>query len=221
MFKEWIKTIKHYFSKANSVLSKDINGKEFPKANRICFKLAFVVLACVIVWQLPKGLSDSFIDYIKDIFAIFVGFFVTVLCFVFDKLDTDSVLNQEDKDKLPAEQRGDAKTELKKKQEHNYTVRFFYTTGLIILYSAAVIFILIPNIFWGEWFNVDVRDYVLISAFGDLSMKSIGLFFLLMLRFLYRIAVILLTIKVFYYTAYCVSSLLQVLINKKKLETWN
>ena len=75
MLKEWMITLRRYFQRANSVLAKDINGKSFPKGNLIVYKLAFWGIACVIVAFLPQGLSDGFIDYIKDIFVIFVGFF--------------------------------------------------------------------------------------------------------------------------------------------------
>lgn len=221
MFKEWIKTLNSYFKKANGVITKDINGKPFSKAGRWIYWLSFWVIACIIVVFLPKGLSASFIDYIKDIFAIFVGFFVTVLCFVFDKLDTEHILKPEEEAKLPAEQRGDSRKNLKIKQEHNYTVRFFYTIGLIILFSTTVILLLIPNIFWGEWFDVDVRDYELVKTLSSITWNNVWMFVHLGFCVLYRIVVVMLTIKVFYFTTYSVSSLLQVLINKKKLETWN
>lgn len=221
MFKEWIKTLIRYFQRANNVLAKDINGKPFSKGNQLIFRLSFWVIACVVVWFLPKGLSKEFIDYIKDIFAIFVGFFVTVLCFVFDKLDTKRVLSEEERNALPVDQRGDAMSDVKLKQEHNYTVRFFYTIGLIIMFSTVVILLLIPNIFWDGWFNLDLKGYEFVKSLDAISLDSIKLFIHLSLCVAYRIVVIMLTIKVFYYTSYSVSSLLQVLINKKKLETWS
>lgn len=221
MFKEWIKTLRRYFQRANNVLAKDINGKPFSKGNQLIFRLSFWVIACVVVWFLPKGLSKEFIDYIKDIFAIFVGFFVTVLCFVFDKLDTKRVLSEEERNALHVDQRGDAMSDVKLKQEHNYTVRFFYTIGLIIMFSTVVILLLIPNIFWYGWFNLDLKGYEFVKSLNAISLDSIKLFIHLSLCVVYRIVVIMLTIKVFYYTSYSVSSLLQVLINKKKLETWS
>lgn len=221
MLKEWMITLKRYFEKSNSVLAKDINGKPFSKLSRILYILSFWVLAGAVVWFLPKGLSDVFIDYIKDIFAIFVGFFVTVLCFVFDKLDMEHIPSSEEEDKMKAEERLDSKTKVKIKHEHNYTVRFFYTIGLIILFSTLVILLLIPNIFWGDWFNLDIREYVLVDSWDSLTWDAAGAFVHLAFCVIYRIVVVLLTIKVFYFTAYSVSSLLQVLINKKKLETWS
>lgn len=221
MFKEWMKTLSRYFKKANSVLGKNINGVAFPRWNRLVFLLSFWVLSAVVVWLIPKGFSEDFIDYIKDIFAIFVGFFVTVLCFVFDKLDTERILSAEEEDNVYAEERGVSLKNLKIKQEHNYTVRFFYTIGLVILFSAAVILLLIPNIFWAGWLNMDIQGYELVKTCSEITWSNIGLFLHLSVCIIYRLIVVFLTIKVFYYTAYCVSSLLQVLINKKKLETWN
>lgn len=221
MFKEWIRTLYRYFKKSHSVLGKNINGKPFPKWRRIVFLLSFWVLSGVIVWFIPQGFSEGFIDYIKDIFAIFVGFFVTVLCFVFDKLDTEQLLSPEQENNVSAEKRADSKKILKLKQEHNYTVRFFYTIGLVILFSATVILLLIPNIFWAGWLNMDMGKYCFVQSWKELNWDSILMFFHLSLCVIYRVLVVLLTIKVFYYTTYSVSSLLQVLINKKKIETWN
>lgn len=221
MFKEWSKTLYCYFEKANGVLGRNVNGVQFPRWNRIIFHLFFWVLSIVIVWFIPKGFNEGFIDYIKDIFAIFVGFFVTVLCFVFDKLDTEPLLTPEQEDNMPAEQRADSRKILRIKQEHNYTVRFFYTIGLIILFSAMVILLLIPNIFWAGWLNINVQEYEFIRTWNCLNWENIRLFVHLTTCVIYRIVVVLMTIKVFYYTTYSVSSLLQVLINKKKLETWS
>lgn len=221
MLKEWILTLNRYFKRANEVLVKDINGNPFSKWSRLTYKLSFWVISCVVVAFLPQGLNEQFIDYIKDIFAIFVGFFVTVLCFVFDKLDTENILTPEQQDALPAEERSNSIKNVKIRQEHNYTVRFFYTIGLIILFSAIVILLLIPNIFWCELFNLDVREYEFVKSIETLSWDNVRLFFHLALCVLYRIVVMALTMKVFYYTTFSVSSLLQVLINKKKLEVWN
>ena len=221
MLREWIRTLRRFFAKAYNVLAKDINGNAFSKWDQIKYCLIFWVCTLVIVCFMPKGLNNDFINYIKDIFAIFVGFFVTVLCFVFDKLDTEKVPTQEENDKKNAEDRSTSKRNIKIIQEHNYTVRFFYTIGLIILYSTAVLCLLIPNIFWKDWFDVDIRNYEFVNTLEQITISSIMIFAHLFFCVVYRIIVVFLTIKVFYYTVYSVSSLLQVLINKKKLESWS
>ena len=66
-----------------------------------------------------------------------------------------------------------------------------------------------------------MKEYVLIDSIEKLSWCSALLFGHLLLCVIYRMVIIYLTIKVFYYTAYSVSSLLQVLIKKKNLELWN
>ena len=68
---------------------------------------------------------------------------------------------------------------------------------------------------------MDVQDYGFIHTWSDLNWESIRLFIHLAICVIYRVVVVLMTIKVFYYTTYSVSSLLQVLINKKNLETWS
>ncbi len=221
MLREWIKALWRFFVKANNVMAKNINGKSFSRKNQICTIILFWGITGIVVWKLPKGISSEFIDYIKDIFAIFVGFFVTVLCFVFDKLDTSPVVSDEDENKMEAKDRGNSKRNTKILQEHNYTVRFFYTIGLIILYSATVIFLLIPNIFWNDWFGINIRDYCFVNSISLVTYANIRLFLHLAICIIYRLIVVYLTIMVFYYTCYSVSSLLQVLISKKNLKTWS
>lgn len=221
MLEEWIKSLQRYIIKSFGIIAKDVNGKPFSRKSRVCYHLMFLILTGGVVFCLPRGLSGEFIDYIKDVFAIFVGFFVTVLCFVFDKLGVERILTQEELDDMPADKRGNYMNSLRIKQEHNYTIRFFYTLGLIILESTAVIFLLLPNIFWADFFNLNVKEYVLIDSIKNLSWCSVLLFGHLLLCVIYRMVIIYLTIKVFYYTVYSVSSLLQVLIKKKNLELWN
>lgn len=221
MLKEWIKTTWHFHVSAIRVMATDVNGRPFSLASRCAYHLFFVGLTVVIVLCLPNGISRGFIDYIKDIFAIFVGFFVTVLAFVYDKLDITKIPTQEEMDELPADMRWDSKKVMRVKREHNYTIRFFYTVGMVILFSTLAICLLIPNIFWPDFFDVKMGEYYFLSSITDVSWESIALFFHLSLCNIYRFMVVFLTIKILYYTFYSVSSLLQVLISKKKLETWN
>ena len=211
MLKEWI----------TKVMAKDVNGKQFSTASRCAYHAFFIALALVIVLCIPNGISPAFIDYIKDIFAIFVGFFVTVLAFVFDKLDITPIPTQDEMDQLPVSERWDSDKVLKVKREHNYTIRFFYTVGMIILLSTMAICLLIPNIFWSDFWDQKMDDFYFVDSIRNISWLSICTFLHLSLCVIYRFTIIFLTIKVLYYTFYAVSSLLQVLISKKKLETWN
>lgn len=221
MLKEWIKTTWHFLVSAMRVMATDVNGRPFSFASRCGYHAFFIGLTIVIVLCLPNGISHDFIDYIKDIFAIFVGFFVTVLAFAYDKLDITKIPTQEEMDELPADKRWDSKKVMQVKREHNYTIRFFYTVGMVILSSTLAICLLIPKIFWSNYLDVKMEEYCFLGSFKDVSWESIALFFHLSLCCIYRFIVVFLTIKVLYYTFYSVSSLLQVLISKKKLETWN
>lgn len=221
MLKEWIKTTWHFLVSAMKVMATDVNGQPFSLVNRCVYHVFFVGLTIVIILCLPNGISHDFIDYIKDILAIFVGFFVTVLAFVYDKLDITKIPTQEEMDELPADKRWDSKKMMQVKREHNYTIRFFYTVGMVILCSTLAICLLIPNIFWPDFLDVKMGEYNFLGSIKDVSWESIVLFCHLLLCSIYRFMVVFLTIKILYYTFYSVSSLLQVLISKKKLETWN
>lgn len=89
MFKEWIRSLSLYINKSRDVRSRDINGKPYSKSIRVISNYVFMCICILICYLIPGGVLTDFTDYIKDIFAIFVGFFVTVLTFVFDKLDIE------------------------------------------------------------------------------------------------------------------------------------
>lgn len=220
MLLEWIKSIILYFEKSNAVMKKDVNGKRFSRLTILFYRMLFIGITALFVAGLPKGISSNFIDYIKDILAIFVGFFVTVLTFVFDKLDIEKIPNEEEMNQLPVEKRWSSEKILKIKREHNYTIRFFYSVGLIIIFSTVALVLLIPNIFWENFFNADIRGYELVKSWEMLKCTTIVNALHLLFCIVYRFIVLFLIVKIFYYTLYSVSSLLQVLISKKKFDTW-
>ena len=103
------------------------------------------------------------------------------------------------------------------KQEHNYAIRFFYSIGFNILFATLALFLLILNIFWNEFFSIDISEYQLIEKFKNLTIDSVFLGGHIVFLIIYRFFVILLIVKVFFYTVYMITSLLQVLISKKKI----
>lgn len=219
MLTEWIKSLIAYFKRARQIMYRDVNGTPFSKRSVWLCHAVFLLMTGSVVWSLPNGLSREFIDYIKDIFAIFVGFFVTVLTFVFDKLDVEQVPSEKEMDDLPVDQRWSSQKCLRVTREHNYTVRFFYATGLIIIYSTVVLACLIPNIFWEEFFSIDWKGYVWVESYSVLTIDSLLLAAHLTFCLIYRFFIIFLSMKVFCFTLYTVSSLLQVLISKKKIDS--
>ena len=221
MLKEWIKSIIHYLAKTRNVLSVNVYGQPFSFRSRLLSAILLVVISAVVVIYLPTGFRDTdFIDYIKDILAIFVGFFVTVLTFVYDKLDVTPLPSAEETQLQTTDKRLNSTEILKIKREHNYTIRFFYTIGLTILLSTLELALLIPNIFWEQWFDIDLRDYEIVHSIDSISISSVWLCIHIVFCIIYRFIIISMTISVFYYTAYCVSSLLQVLTSKKKIDSW-
>ena len=217
MLKEWIDSIIKYFIKAWNAISIDINGEKFSRRNRVIYHVLFLLLTIILVTSIPKGFSPIFCDYIKDIFAIFVGFFVTVLTFVFDKLDVTKIPTEEEMDLLPVEKRWDSRKLLLLKREHNYTIRFFYSIGLVIINATIVLCLLIPYALWDNFLGQDLQQYVFIKSWDALSFESLLLFAYNSICIIYRMIIIYLIITVFYFTLYTTSSLLQVLKSKKKL----
>ena len=136
---------------------------------------------------------------------------------IFDKLNVSKIPSQNVIDRMPADERPNSKDILRMKQEHNYTIRFFYSIGFNILYATLTLLLLIPNIFWNEFFSIDIFEYQIIGNFADLNKDSILLGCHVAFLFIYRFLIIFLIANVFFYTVYMIASLLQVLISKKKI----
>ena len=215
MLKEWIDIIQSFFAKSRNVLQKDINGKTI---KHIWGSYAiFAVITLLIVWSIPKGFPNAFLDYTTKILAIFVGFLITVLVFVEDKLKLTKLPTRGEENTKPANERLNQNQKINILQEYNYTVRFFYALGLNILFSTIVLIMLLPNILWFDIFSLNVSEYTIIDDISQLSLNSIrmGLYFWSMI--IYRIVVLYLMLRVFFYTTYATSSLVSVIIIKRKI----
>lgn len=118
---------------------------------------------------------------------------------------------------MSVEDRPTSKDILRMKQEHNYVIRFFYSIGFNILYATLTLLLLIPIIFWKKFFSLNILEYQIVGNLEYLNKESILLGCHIVLLFIYRLLLILLIVKVFFYTVYMITSLLQVLISKKKI----
>lgn len=217
MLTEWIKAMLIFARNGYRAMTMDVNNQKFSKTSILGYHAFFLIILFVCVIFLPKGISGDFIDYIKDIFAIFIGFFITALTMIYDKLNIAKVPTRKVIDRLPADKRPSSEDIIRIKQERNYAIRFFYSIGFNILFASLALFLLILNIFWNEFFSMDISKYQLIDKIEDLTKDSILLGGHIVILFIYRLFVILLIVKVFFYTVYMITSLLQVLISKKKI----
>ena len=217
MLTEWIKAMLIFIQKGYHAITLDVNNKKYSLTYIVAYHLffLFISLSCVIL--LPKGVNGEFIDYIKDIFAIFIGFFVTALTLIYDKLNVSKIPSQNVIDRMPVDKRPTSKDIVRMKQEHNYTIRFFYSIGFNILFATLTLLLLIPNIFWNEFFSIDIFEYQMIGDFANLNKESVLLGCHVAFLFIYRFLIIFLITNVFFYTVYMITSLLQVLISKKKI----
>ncbi len=215
MLKEWIDIIQSFFAKSRDVLKKDVNGKTIKHI--WTSYVFFALITLLLVFGIPKGFSDGFLNYATSILSIFVGFFITVLVFVEDKLKPTKLPTPEEENAKPANERLNQKQKINILQENNYTVRFFYALGLNILFSTIVLFMLLPNILWFDAFSLNLSEYTIVDDISQLSLNNIliGLYFWGMI--IYRIIILYLMLKIFFYTTYATSSLVSVIILKRKI----
>lgn len=216
MLKNWIKSILLFIRTWFRLMNKDVNGKTYSLRERLSFYLLGILSSLVICVLIPNGFSESFIDYIKDVFSIFVGFFITVLVFAYDKLLLIKMPSKEEIDKMDADKRPNSQYELWVKRQNNYTIKFFYGLGFNIFSSGVVLSLLMLNVIFPKFFNINLDDFILIKSFHELTLTSIFYALYAMIIFMIRWIVIYLIGSVFVYTIYSVTSLIQVLKKKNK-----
>lgn len=217
MLTEWFRAMLIFVRKGYHIITKDVNNERYSKKSILVYHIFFLLISLSCVIFLPRGITEDFIDYIKDIFAIFIGFFVTALTFIYDKLNVTKIPSQKSIDRMPVDKRPSGEDILRMKQEHNYVIRFFYSIGFNILFATLTLLLLIPIIFWKDFFSVDVFGYRFVKQFSELNEDSILLGGHIAFLIIYRLLVIFLIVNVFFYTIYMITSLLQVLIIKKKI----
>lgn len=215
MLTEWIKAMLIFAKKGYRAITLDVNNRKYSKKSIVVYYAFFLFTSCLCVIFLPNGISEKLIDYIKDIFAIFIGFFVTALTFIYDKLNISKIPSQYDIDRMPADKRPNSEDIVRMKQEHHYTIRFFYSIGFNILYATLTLLLLIPVIFWNRFFSMDISEYKFVQHLADLDSNTLLLGAHIVFLFTYRLIVIYMILKVFFFTVYMITSLLQVLISKK------
>lgn len=216
MLTNWIKSIQSFINHWFRLQNHDINGISYSCVQRIMFYLIGILFTFVICYYTPKGFDDEFIDYIKDVFAIFVGFFITALVFAYDKLPIIKIPSQVEIDKMEANKRPNSKYLLWIKRQNNYTIKFLYSLGFNILSSCFVLFLLTLNVLFPTFFNINMEEYTFVSSFSDIEINSIFTCLYVMLIFFFRWIVIYLIFNVFVYTMYSVTSIIQVLNKKNK-----
>lgn len=215
MLKEWIDIVLLFLKKSHDVLKKNINGQ--PIKHAWFSYIFFVTIAVTIVWFLPEGFSNELVEYATNILSIFVGFFITILVFVDDKIKPTKLPTKEEENLIPANKRLNQEQKIQIKQENNYATRFFYTLGLNILFSTLVLVLLLPNVLWSDTFSLNISELVPIDHISQLSLNSIllGVYYWGML--IYRTLVLYFLLKIFFYTTYATSSLASVIILKRKI----
>lgn len=92
MLTEWIRAIFIFAIKGYHAITTDVNNNGFSQKSIMVYHIFFLFISVLCVIFLPNGLNEEFIDYIKDIFAIFIGFFVTALALIYDKLNNQRFL---------------------------------------------------------------------------------------------------------------------------------
>lgn len=206
MYEELIKHLIFLHKKAIEYESKDINGNTIPLRKRFLKDLLFVSFSIITIINIPKGFSDEFIDYVKDILAIFVGLFLTALIFAYEKLG--NIIVEDDNIKMSSQDR------VRNIQEYNYSKKFLYALGYNVILCTITLLLLFINILFSNVISIDVSNYKI----SIIPFKLVNLinFVWISIVLIQRTIVVYNIINIFYYTLYTVSSLINVLNIKKQ-----
>lgn len=188
----------------NKVRSADINGKRLPFSNRFSRIVIFGGMSCLLTYNF-NVISYNFIDYIKDIIAIFVGLFLTVLVFAYDRFDLKHPSTSKNEDEKDADKRSSSEQNMQTIRMYNYAKKFIYAIEFNIILGIILLGILVIPLDFPSFFNVDFSDYIFTEDIS--SVKAWKLFAKLALVFLVKAIALFLLCLIFYYTLYAVTHL--------------
>lgn len=187
---------------ANRLKRTDINNKVDDTFYAKYFKIIIFLIICGIsIIILNKGYNKEFLGYISSILSILVGLFITALIFSFDKF-YDPI----------QEENPNSRTKLWDKQDYNYSKKFSYITAYTIVLSIFTLVMLVPNILFESFINLDLNSLTLQTK--EISANSIKLFLKAFLIIIQRFIIAYWLLEILYNTLFIVSSMVQYMSTK-------
>lgn len=187
---------------ANRLKRTDINNKVDDTFYAKYFKMIIFLIICGIsIIILNKGYNKEFLGYISSILSILVGLFITALIFSFDKF-YDPI----------EEENPNSRTKLWDKQDYNYSKKFSYITAYTIVLSIFTLVMLVPNILFESFINLDLNSLTLQTK--EISANSIKLFLTAFLIIIQRFIIAYWLLEILYNTLFIVSSMVQYMTTK-------
>jgi hypothetical protein len=214
MLFEWLEIIVEFYKESHEIINRDVNNHETRWKTIVSYAF-FVIIPGVILYFNSNAVSLDFIDYIKDIFAILIGFFSTVLVFIYEKLEIKKIPSETDENKKPIGQRLNSEQRMLIIQTNQYIKRFLYGIGLNIINSGLVLILLLLSFFFDVLITMNLDLCCCVNNLCiHFSCENLRLFFIQLFVLGYRFIILYLVLRVFSYMLYSVSSLLKVLIKK-------
>lgn len=193
-----------FMKRFGDIRSVDINGNKQPITKRIARPVVFSIVSCFLTFYY-NIITSAFIDYIKDIVSIFVGLFLTVLVFAYDRFDFKHPSLSQNEDDTNADKRSSNIQKLQTIRMYNYAKKFIYAIEFNIITGTFLLGILVLPLDFPSLFNIDFSDYTI--AKDIISINAFKIFVKLLLVFVIKAIALFLVLLIFYYTLYAVTHL--------------
>lgn len=189
-----------FIKEFNKLRYSDINGKSYMFLQKYSRQVIFAIISGVMTYFYDI-ITSSFIDYIKDILSIFVGLFLTVLVFAYDKFNLEKP-EFSNEDKVDADERKSLADKLQIIRRYNYAKKFVYAVEYNIILGTIVLGLLILPLDFPKFFQLNFSGYVI--ADDLFSIESWELFAHLLFAYIIKALALYIIIQIFYYTLYSV-----------------
>lgn len=200
MLKELNKYLKSLYTKTCEYRRTDIEGKiDNSLKGKYLIRIISFAISSIVLYAIPKGFPDTFIEHISGILSILVGLFITALIFSFDKFYSKKK-NLEQYDE-----------KLNDTLDFNFTKIYTNITSYTIVLSIFCISIVSLYILFSEWFNLDLSN-------AQISFNKINLSYTFQVFIVYiiRLLIIYTLINIIYNTIFVVVTMNHYM--NKKLE---
>ncbi len=207
----------YIYSNARRSEALNINNQRLPFLQRNARRIVSIFLSLLIIYTLPDGYNNDFLQLSASILSILIGLFITALVFALDKFYTPHTNIERDFELTINENTQTRKIELSidelryknsreklwEKQSLYYIQKFNIIVGKSVIVGVFALALICLNVIYYEPFCDNLKNYV----FVDINLQSILVFLRLFIIGCIRFLICYCIIGVFYNTINIISSM--------------
>jgi len=179
--------------KSKEYIRTSLDKSKSSKLEIALINIDLFLATVAIVVNLGVSIPEIFFEFMSSTFSILIGLFITALIFSFEKFYKTEIVNPVN---------ASATDRLKDTISYNFTKRFIFLTGYVILITIMALALLLMSVLFPEMNELHI-DNTIVNIQKHIWLNlwtSVCIFF-------YRLILFYCILKIAFYTIYLVSSM--------------